>query len=104
MASITTGFVHTVFFWLKEKNNETHANALRQGLNTLAGISEIQRAYIGQPAATNREVIDSSYSFSITFVFDSAKDQEIYQSHPEHLLFIDNCSYLWERVQVYDAC
>jgi Stress responsive A/B Barrel Domain len=78
--------------------------ALHAGLDKLANISEIKIAYIGKPANTNREVIDSSYSLSITFVFDSAKDQEIYQSHPDHILFIENCSYLWERVQVYDAC
>jgi Stress responsive A/B Barrel Domain len=104
MASISTGFVHTVFFWLKDKNNQTHKDALHEGLNKLSKISEIKIAYIGKPADTDREVIDSSYSYSITFVFETAKDQEIYQTHPDHLLFIDNCAYLWERVQVYDAC
>jgi Stress responsive A/B Barrel Domain len=104
MASISKGFVHTVFFWLKEKNNQAHKDALQAGLHNLSAISEIKTAFIGSPADTNREVIDSSYSFSITFVFDCAKDQEIYQTHPDHLLFIDNCAYLWDRVQVYDAC
>jgi Stress responsive A/B Barrel Domain len=104
MAIVSSGFVHTVFFWLKENNNQAHTDALKDGLKRLATISEIKTAYIGAPADTKREVIDSSYSFSITFVFDNAKDQEIYQTHPDHLLFIEKCSYLWERVQVYDAC
>lgn len=100
---IQKGFVHTVFFWLKEKdNNEAHA-ALKAGLDQLAQINLIATAYVGTPAATNRAVIDSSYDFSITFIFDNKADQDEYQTHPDHLKFIDNCAALWKKVQVYDA-
>ena len=104
MASvISTGFVHTVFFWLKEKENSTHQAALKAGIEKLATIPEIKIAYIGSPADTDRDVIDNTYNYSITFIFDSETDQATYQTHPDHLLFIDNCAYLWARVQVYDA-
>jgi Stress responsive A/B Barrel Domain len=104
MAHISEGFVHTVFFWLKDNSNQAHKEALHEGLKKLAQIPEIKTAYIGQPASTRREVIDSSYDFSISFVFVSAADQEIYQVHADHLKFIENCSYLWSSVKVYDAC
>ena len=103
MANLKTGVVHTVFFWLKEKENISHQAALHAGLNELAKIDLIKTAYIGRPANTNRSVIDASYSFSITFIFDNAADQDAYQPHPKHKEFIANCSHLWEKVQVYDA-
>ncbi len=95
--------VHTVFFWLKNPDSSADRQALRAGLDTLKSIPEIDKAYIGAPAATRRPVIDSSYNWSITFVFSTAANQDIYQDHPIHLEFIATCAHLWERVQVYDA-
>jgi hypothetical protein len=102
MGQLKSGFIHTVFFWLKDQN-EDNKNSLYAGLKKLASINLINQAYIGQPAATNREVIDSSYDLSITFVFDDKSKQDIYQDHPDHLTFIDTCAHLWKQVQVYDA-
>lgn len=103
MAEIKTGFVHTVFFWLKNPNNTQDKLDLKAGLDALAQIDLIKTAYIGSPAATSREVIDFTYSYSITFIFDNKVDQDAYQVHPDHLAFVDKCSHLWERVTVYDA-
>ena len=101
--NLKTGFVHTVFFWLKNTQNTAEKAQLRAGMQSLTGISEIKTAYIGEPAATNRGVIDASYTLSLTFVFDNKEDQDIYQTHPIHLAFIEACKHLWERVIVYDA-
>ncbi len=103
MANLQTGVVHTVFFWLKEKDNKEHQNALHAGLKELSKIDLIKTAYIGRPANTTREVIDSTYSFSLTFVFDNSADQDAYQVHSDHYVFINNCSSLWEKVVVYDV-
>ncbi len=102
-SNLKTGFVHTVFFWLKNAENDAEKAQLRAGIHSLTGISEIKTAYIGEPATTNRGVIDTSYSLSLTFIFDSKEDQDVYQTHPIHLAFVEACKYLWERVVVYDA-
>ena len=104
MGNLKTGFVHTVFFWLKEKTNVQHREQLNAGILKLSEIDEIGHAYVGQPANTNREVIDTSYDFSITFIFDTPDKQDIYQDHADHHAFIADCSSLWDKVQVYDAC
>lgn len=96
-------FVHTVFFWLKHPENQEDRDALRAGLDSLTGITEISAAYIGKPADTRRPVIDHSYDFSLTFVFTDKANHDVYQEHPTHLAFVSNCAHLWERVQVYDA-
>lgn len=102
MSNLKQGLVHTVFFWLKE-SNEQNKIALRTGLNALAEIDLISHAYVGEPAGTAREVIDGSYDISLTFIFPDRPTQDAYQTHPDHLKFIKNCSHLWKRVQVYDA-
>jgi hypothetical protein len=101
--NLKTGFVHTVFFWLKNPDNVADKAQLKAGMQSLTAIDVIKTAYIGQPAGTNRAVIDSSYSMSLTFIFDNREDQDIYQTHPIHLAFVDTCAHLWERVVVYDA-
>ncbi|UTA69935.1 Dabb family protein [Emticicia sp. 21SJ11W-3] len=103
MANLKKGFVHTVFFWLKDKTNEADHKELHAGLLELSKIDLIQTAYVGLPADTNRAVIDSSYQFSITFVFDTPEQQAAYQTDPDHLAFVEKCSHLWEKVVVYDA-
>jgi hypothetical protein len=103
MNHIKKGFVHTVYFYLKEPNSQTAKDSLYQGLQLLASIKEIQEGYIGVPASTRRPVIDHTYAYSITFVFKSKEDQDIYQEHPTHKKFIELYGHLWETVKVYDA-
>ena len=96
-------FLHHVYFWLKSPSNEEDKKNLIEGLNILSGASVINGFHIGVPAATNREVIDSSYNVSWLLIFKNKEDQDIYQTHPMHLQFIANCAHLWEKVLVYDT-
>jgi Stress responsive A/B Barrel Domain len=93
-------FVHHVFFWLKP---EASTDELIAGLKTLTDVEGLVDWHIGIPADTNREVIDRSYSVSWLTMFESAADEAVYQTHPVHLAFVDNCKHLWERVLVYDS-
>ncbi|WP_373514435.1 Dabb family protein [Persicitalea sp.] len=95
-------FIHTVFFWLKEKDNDDARTALHEGLKELSEISGIQAGYVGTPASTRRAVIDHTYDFSITFMFPDKATQDDYQVHPDHLKFVDKCAGLWGEVKVYD--
>jgi hypothetical protein len=36
-------------------------------------------------------------------LFDNKEDQDIYQTDPVHLKFINDCSHLWQKVLVYDT-
>ena len=96
-------FIHHVFFWLKEPGNETAAGKLVEGLQKLSKVTTIKSFHIGKPAATNRGVIDTTYSISWLITFDSAADQDGYQVDPVHLDFVKECSMLWEKVVVYDS-
>jgi hypothetical protein len=95
---------HHVFFWLKNPDSDADRNKLIEGLRTLANIETIRELHIGIPASTEkRDVVDNSYSVSELMFFDDVEGQNIYQEHPVHKQFVENYSYLWERVVVYDS-
>lgn len=96
-------FVHTVYFWLKEKDNEEASQALLAGLKTLQSVESVHAIYVGKPADTRRPVIDATYDYALTFVFTDEEAHDIYQVHPVHLKFVADCAHLWGRVQIYDA-
>ena len=96
-------FIHHVFFWLKNAGNKEDRNQLVEGLKKLSKVKTIRQFHIGQPAATNRDVIERSYSISWFVVFDNPTDQESYQTDPIHLKFVEECSHLWNKVVVHDS-
>ena len=96
-------FIHHVFFWLKEPASELSKKQLVEGLQKLSTVSTIQSFHIGKPAATNRDVIDTTYSVSWLLSFGNAADQDAYQVDPIHLNFVKECAHLWKQVLVYDT-
>ena len=97
------GFVHHVYFWMKNADDLAAKDRLKAGLNELVKIDAIKAYHLGVPANTPREVVDNSYAFSLLLFFENKADQDIYQQHPDHLKFIEECQDTWERVQVYDS-
>ena len=97
------GFIHHVYFWLKNPESTDDYNDLIEGLNKLSEAAIIKDFHIGKPATTNREVIDSSYAVSWLLLFANKEDQDSYQTDPMHLKFVDDCSHLWSKVVVYDT-
>lgn len=96
-------FIHHVYFWLKNSGDSADIEKLKKGLQSLTVIETIGMYQIGQPAATNRDVVDRSYDVSWMLMFDNLEDEEIYQDHPIHKKFVEECSHLWNKVIVYDS-
>lgn len=100
----TKQVIHHVFFWLKNPASQEDLKKLIDGLETLRKIESIRKLNIGVPASTEkRDVVDSSFSVSELMFFDDLEGQKIYQDHPIHKKFVEQCSHLWAKVIVYDA-
>lgn len=97
------GFIHHVYFWLKNAGNTEDRNQLIEGLQKLSAAATIKDFHIGVPASTRRDVIDSSYAVSWLLLFKNKEDQDSYQTDPIHLKFIEQCAHLWSKVVVYDT-
>jgi hypothetical protein len=102
-AMIENKFIHHVYFWLKNTGSTEDRAKLVEGLKKLSKVKTIKTFHIGQPADTNRDVIDRSYAVSWFTMFDNAADQQSYQTDPIHLKFVEDYSHLWSKVTVYDS-
>lgn len=96
-------FIHHVFFWLKEPITAEIRSKFEQALRDLVKVETIVDFHLGIPAGTSRDVIDASYAYSLLTTFKNKEDQDVYQTHPIHLKFIEENSMLWEKVVVYDT-
>ncbi|TPG66619.1 Dabb family protein [Hymenobacter nivis] len=96
-------FVHHVLFYMPATASDADRAQLLAGLQKMRAIPAIQLMHIGTPAATDRAVIDRSYAFSLLCLFASAADEQIYQHHPLHDDFRNECAQYWEKVVIYDA-
>ncbi|QHS59639.1 Dabb family protein [Chitinophaga agri] len=103
-APVQKVFVHHVYFWLNNPESQEDKAKLIAGLQKLAkGAKTIQQHHIGVPSTTNRDVIERSYQVSWLLFFRNKAEQDIYQTDPAHLKFIEECSSVWKKVIVYDS-
>jgi hypothetical protein len=96
-------FIHHVYFWLKNHDSKEDRDKLVAGLKKLSAVKTIKSFHIGEPAATNRDVIDRSYNISWCLFFSNKADQDSYQTDPVHLDFVKENADLWTKVVVYDS-
>jgi hypothetical protein len=94
------GFVHSVFFWLKD---DTDRADFATELEKLAAIETSRGVHIGPPANTPRGVVDNSYHYALLIDFDDAAGHDIYQAHPIHQAFVNGNKDKWTKVVVYDT-
>lgn len=102
-SSMKKVFVHHVFFWLKDPKNAEARKAFEKGIQALVKVPQIQSYHIGTPVESPRDVVDDSFTYSYIAFFKNTADQDVYQTHPIHLKFVEDCQHLWEKVIVYDA-
>ena len=96
--------VHTVLFWAKPNLTSEQLAAFRAGIETLRNVPSVQAIYIGKPAGVpDRPVVDKSFTFCLTTVFNDVEGHNNYQVHPIHLAFVENNKQYWDRVQIFDA-
>lgn len=99
-----TGFLHMVYFWLRADADLGDAEKLARGCRThLSSIPGVLRLAVGVPAGTPRDVVDNSFGVALLVEFADSSAHDVYQNHPDHLRFIEECRSFWSRVQVYDA-
>jgi len=93
--------IHQVYFWLHDLANTQEF--LTEAVPLLGRCKTVAEFIAGTPAPTAaREVVDHSFQISCTLFFDSLEDQDVYQSDPLHLEFIEKYSTMWKAVKVYD--
>lgn len=96
-------FVHAVYFWLNEGATDDDRRAFERGVKSLLAIETVEFGHVGLPAATDRPVIDRSYSYALVVAFRDEAAHDAYQVHPLHDRFREDCAKYWRKVQIYDS-
>ena len=104
MKTFDSAFAHTVYFWFKNPDDANGRTKFEASLKKFLKNSQFAKTnFIGIPPKSTRDVVDDSFTYSLIVTFDSAESQEGYQKEEAHLLFIEECKDLWEKVVVYDS-
>ena len=96
-------FNHNVYFWLKDGLDDGDLASFEDGLRALCEETTATSGSYGKPADSDREVVDSSYSYGLILFFEDADGQEAYQVSEVHQQFLAAHRAKWERVLVYDT-
>lgn len=95
---------HIVFFTLAESNDANRAKLVEGCKKYLSKREGVVYFAVGVRAPEyDREVNDRDFDVALHLVFATAKDQDAYQTHPEHLKFVEECKGLWKKVRVFDS-
>jgi len=94
--------VHNVYFWLKTDLSPAQIEEFEAGLESLLSIPSMRHGFWGRPSSTSRPIIDRSYSYGLTEVFDDLAGHDAYQEHPVHLDFVEKNKDKWTTVKIYD--
>lgn len=96
-------FVHSVYFWLKRDLSSDDIAAFEKDLNALREVETVKNAFIGNPAPTDRPIIDRTYDYALILEFENKANHDVYQTHAIHDTFVQNNGKHFLKVQIYDV-
>jgi hypothetical protein len=96
-------FIHNVYFWLKPDLTPAQKETYLKGVRALTTIPSVTFGFVGSPASTDRPIIDRSYSYMLVVAFEDKAGHDLYQEHPIHDAFRNDCGTFWNKVLIYDA-
>jgi hypothetical protein len=95
---------HIVFFTLAESNDANRSKLVEGCKKYLDKHEGIVYFGVGVNARQYaREVNDRDYDVALHLIFATAEDHDVYQTHPRHMKFVEECKGLWMRVRVFDS-
>ena len=102
-AQSDTEMHHVVLVWLKPHTSAEIADALIERTRDLASIGTVRALHVGRAIASDRPIVDDSFSFGITFTFDSEEDMHRYLTDPQHVEYVEKLlkPHL-QKITVYD--
>ena len=99
-----SGIYHHVYLWLREDGEPGDAHTVSEAAHKfLADIPGVLSVLVAAPAGPTLPAVDSSYSLVLLLEFTDVAIIESYETHPQHVAFVEACKPLFSRVQVYNS-
>jgi len=96
-------FSHVVIFWTDPAKPNAAGELVAGATRYLKSIPGVQHFHVGRMAGSHRPVVDQTYQVALNLVFPDKQTQDAYQSHPQHLEFVEKVfKPLCQKVVVYD--
>ena len=96
--------MHSVVFWLRtDAPAGTTAEIAAFYQQRIAPVAGVERVFVGSPAGTDRDVVDSTCQIMSSVVFESEAAATAWQTDPVHDEFRERFDPTFERVIVYDT-
>ena len=95
---------HIVFFTLAEPSDANRSKLVDGCKKYLHGHEGTLYFAVGVNSPQYaRDVNDRDYDVALHLVFETAGHQDVYQTHPRHVKFVEECKGLWKKVRVFDS-
>ena len=96
-------FSHIVIFWTDPANPAAPDQLVAVAEKLLRPIPGVLNFHVGRMVPSHRPVVDQSYQVALNLVFTDKKAQDEYQSHPQHVEFVQKFgNQLVKKILVYD--
>ena len=94
---------HVVLVWLNDDVSEDGITEIMKKADRLSEIESVQGMKIGRPVASERKIVDDSFTFAISVVLDSDQEMQQYLTDPIHVDFVQSVlTPVLKRIVVYD--
>ncbi len=104
MRAMTHRLMHAVVFWLDPAAPADTADAMAAFYrDEIARVQGVEHTFVGRPAGTARDVVDSTCDLMSTVVFRDEAAATAWQSDPVHDAFRERFGPHFARVVVYDT-
>jgi len=95
--------VHSVYFWLKPELTPEQLDDFDAGLRSLTAIETVKGLHYGNPAPSDRPVVECSYTRGLVVNFNDRQELDTYAVHPVHLAFVEQFKQFWTEIRVFDV-
>ena len=101
---MTTGMIHTVYFWLTPGLSVEQRDNFVAATKGLIAAPTVQQCLVGSPAATpTREVTDNTFDYCLQLHFASVADHDAYQVSEVHVRYVEEQAVKFATVKVFDT-
>lgn len=81
---------HIVIFWTDKSDNAAREKLLA-GAKTLTGIPGVLNYRFGPAIPSERGAVDDTFALALAMDFEDEEAAGVYQSHPLHVQFVNEC-------------
>jgi hypothetical protein len=96
-------FSHIVVLWADPAQPDAADKILAGAKHLLTDIPGVTLFHAGKMVGSPRPVVEQTYSVALNLVFASKEAEAAYQTHPQHVEFLQNfVKPLVKKVVIYD--